>query len=1093
MKRKYLSIATALALSLLIGGGKVSATENSASMPAPAETMQQNVGTLTGTVTDSDGEPLIGASVIVAGSKTGGSTDIDGKFSITNVKVGSKVTISYIGYAPVTQTWDGSVLNVILKESTSTLDEVVVVGYGVQKKVNLTGAVSQVKGEELSMRPVADAAQMLQGLVPGLTVTSGNAGRPGGSASLQLRGQGNLSGTGSPYVLVDGVEMSLSDVNPNDIESVSVLKDAGASAIYGARAAYGVILVTTKRGEEGKTRISYQGTVGWNAPTKLPEMLDGYEFATMWNHAARNAGVGRLYSDEKLELLRQFRDDPSSVDPWQEVKGFSWMNPQFENSESGIGNTDYFDLHYKNWAFKQNHNISASGGGKRAQYYLSLGYYDEDGILRYADMGYTRYNFGANIRSEITKWLRLRANTKLMHSDTDTPFGSGGLSEGFYHSLARFRPTVHYKDMNGNFTELTMIPYLQSGTYTKTKRDRMNITVGAEVEPVKDWKINFDYTYRYVGLEYESLNVAPDIIASDGESTSKGVRGELGVRTDGMYQRQNAVTRYQTFNIYTDYHLTLAEKHNFSIMAGYQSEENRYSYLSAYNTGLFSTANPGVNIAADSPVVGDTRQHWATRGWYGRFNYDFDGKYLLEVNMRYDGSSRFSKDNRWGYFPSVSLGWNIARENFWESLRPTVNLLKLRASWGRMGNQAGAGLYTFASTMGIATKGNYWFGDVREGYIGAPGVVSPDVTWEKVESKNIGLDFGLFNNALTGTFEIFQRDTKDMLGRAYEYPDYFGAAAPTANNANMRNRGWELQINYNGRIGKDIMYSVGGSISDANAVVTDYSGYDLSDEETRKGINPVSSWYPGRPVGDIWGYRSGGLIQTQEEADAYNRDMDLTFLNGGVWTPGDQKYLDLDNNGRIDQGEQNLDDMGDLTVIGNTLPRYQFTINGMISWKGLSLSVMFQGVGKRDWNPGTQPYFWGWGSYAQATFFKQHTDYWTEDNPGAYYPKPYLHTAGGIGIYQHRNMQTSDRYIQNAAYIRLKNLTVAYDLPKAIINHVGLQGVRVFFTGENLWTGTKLAKMYDPEGVFTGASYGGEAGKNYPMNKVLSVGLTVNL
>ncbi len=1062
-------------------------------MPATAEAMQQNVGTLSGTITDSDGEPLVGASVIVAGSKTGASTDVDGKFQITNVKVGSKVTVSYVGYSPVTQTWDGKPLNIMLKENTSMLDEVVVVGYGTQKKVNLTGAVSQVKGEELSMRPVADAAQMLQGLVPGLTVTNSNSGRPGGSATLQLRGQGNLSGSGTPYILVDGVEMDLSDVNPNDIESVSVLKDAGASAIYGARAAYGVVLVTTKRGEEGKTRISYQGTVGWNAPTKLPEMLDGYEFAKMWNHAATNAGVSRLYSDEKLELLRQFRDNPSSVDPWQEVTGFSWMNPQFENSESGIGNTDYFDLHYKDWAFKQNHNISASGGGKRAQYYLSLGYYDEDGILRYADMGYTRYNFGANIRSEITNWLRVRANTKFMHSDTDTPFGTGGLSEGFYHSLARFRPTVHYKDMNGNFTELTMIPYLQSGTYTKTKRDRIAITFGAEVEPVKDWKINFDYTYRYMGMEYEALNVAPDIIASDGESTSKGVRGEIGVVTDGQYLRQNAVTRYQNFNIYTDYQITVAEKNNFQIMAGFQSEENRYSYLQNYVRGLYSFANPGLNIASGDVTASESRTSWATRGFYGRFNYDFDGKYLLEVDMRYDGTSRFSKDKRWGYFPSVSLGWNIARENFWESLRPTVNQLKLRASWGRMGNQAGASLYTFASTMGITTKGNYWFGDTREGYINAPGVVSADVTWEKVESKNLGLDFGLFNNALTGTFEVFQRDTKDMLGQAYTYPDYFGASAPTANNANMRNRGWELQINYNGHIGKDIRYSVGGSISDADAVVTEYAGMDINDPETRAGLNPSTSWYPGRSVGEIWGYRSGGLIQSQEEADAYNNNMDLSFLNGGVWTPGDQKYLDLNGDGKINKGTQTIDDMGDYTVIGSTLPRYQFTINGMINWKGITLSVMFQGVGKRDWNPGTAPYFWGWGSYAQATFFTQHTDYWTEDNPGAYYPKPYLHTAGGIGIYQNRNMQTSDRYLQNAAYIRLKNLTVAYDLPKHIINPVGLQGVRVFFTGENLWTGTKLAKMFDPEAIFTSNGYTSEGGKNYPMNKVLSVGLTVNL
>lgn len=1071
--------------------GTASATAADGQSEVPQAT-QQNASKCQGTVVDADGEPLIGATVAVIGTNTVAPTNIDGQFNFNNVKKGAKLRITYIGCDPVEVVWNGTPLSVVMKSTSTSLDEVVVVGYGVQKKINLTGAVSQVKGDQITMHPVADAAQMLQGLVPGLYVSNGNAGRPGGSASLQLRGQGNLSGTGTPYVLVDGVEMSLSDVNPADIESISVLKDAGASAIYGARAAYGVILVTTKRGEEGKTRISYNGSVGWNAPTKLPNMLDGYEFAKFWNEGCSNAGTSRFYSDAKLELLRQFRDDPSSVDPWQELSSNALMNPAFENSESGIGNTDYFDLHYKDWAFKQSHNISASGGGKRAQYYLSLGYYGEDGILRYADMGYDRYNVAANIKSEINDWLRVKANAKLMHSVTDTPFGTGGLSEGFYHSLARFRPTVHYLDPNGNFTELTMIPYLQSGTYTQSKRDRYNITVGAEIEPIKKWRTNVEYTYRYVGYDYDALNVAPDIFAADGVTTTKGVRGELAVQEDGMYYRQNTVTRYQNFNVNTGYSLTLDDVHNMSILAGYQSEENRYQSLSAYVTGLYSAATPGINLGSSDITAGDTRQSWATRGFYGRFNYDYDGRYLLEVNMRYDGTSRFARDNRWGYFPSVSLGWNIAREKFWESLVSKVNTLKLRASWGRMGNQAGAGLYTFASTMGVASKGNYWFGDTREGYIGAPGVIDPSVTWEKVESKNLGLDFGLFSNALTGSFEIFQRDTKDMLGPGYSFPDYFGASAPQSNNANMRNRGWELNINYNGRIGRDINYSIGGSISDATAKVTSYANLDINDPETRKSTNPVSNWYPGRPVGDIWGYESDGLIQSQEEADAYN-SLDLSYLNGGKWTPGDVKYVDLNGDGKIDRGDNNLDNMGDYKVIGNTTPRYQFTINGAINYKGIGLSMMFQGVGKRDWSPGTQPYFWGWGSYAQATFFEEHLDYWTEENTGAYYPKPYLHTAGGIGVYQRRNMQTSSRYVQNAAYIRLKNVTVSYDLPKSILNQIGLQKVQVFFTGENLWTGTKLAKMYDPEGVFTGASYGGEAGKNYPMNKVLSVGLNVNL
>ena len=385
----------------------------------------QQTGTCSGTVKDATGEPVIGASVVIKGTTTGTITDFDGNFSLPDAKRGAVIQISFVGYEAMEMTWNGGPLNIILKDDTQALEEVVVVGYGVQKKVNLTGAVASVKGEALEHRPVADATQSLQGLVPGLLVSNSDAGRPGASGSLTLRGQGNLSGSSAPYILVDGVEMSLSDVNPSDIESISVLKDAASAAIYGARAAYGVILVTTKKGQEGKMRVNYQGTVGWSAPTVLPDMVDSYTFAQYWNDGVRNAGSTRLYSDEKLAMYKQFCEDPTGMDPWFELAPNASMNPAFENSESGLGNVDYFDLHYKDWAFKQNHNVSLSGGGKAAQYYISGGFYNEDGILRYADMDYSRYNFTANVNSQITKWLKLKVSTKFMHSDTNTPFGDG--------------------------------------------------------------------------------------------------------------------------------------------------------------------------------------------------------------------------------------------------------------------------------------------------------------------------------------------------------------------------------------------------------------------------------------------------------------------------------------------------------------------------------------------------------------------------------------------------------------------------------------------------------------------------------------------
>ncbi len=583
--------------------------------------------TITGVVTDASQDPVIGASVLVQGTTNGTITDVDGKFQLSNVSAKGTLLISYIGYKSQALPVNGKTsFTVVLAEDTETLDEVVVVGYGVQKKVNLTGAVASVKGDALERRPVVDATQSLQGMVPGLLVNNSSAGRPGASGTLTLRGQGNLANTANPYVLVDGVEMSLSDVNPNDIENISVLKDAAACAIYGARAAYGVILVTTKKGAEGKMRVNYQGTVGWSTPTVLPDMVDSYQFAKYWNDGVSNAGSPRLYSQEKLDLLQKFVNDPSSVDPWFELPANASMNPAFENSESGVGNTNYFDLHYKDWAFKQNHNLSLSGGGKKAQYYISGGYYNEDGILRYADIGYSRYNFTANITSQMTKWLKLKVNTKFMHSDSKTPFGDGGLSEGFYHSLARFRPTVHSVDPNGHFTELTMIPYLQSGTYTDTQRDRMNITAGLEIQPLKNWFIFADYTYKLMNVEYEALNVAPMIYGADGVSTSKGVRSELGVYPDGKFTRSYGKTRYQSINLYTNYLFTLAEKHNFTVMAGYQEEDSNYSYMKNSITGLYSTSNPNVGMGTGDKVVVDTRNGWATRGFFGRINYDYDGR-----------------------------------------------------------------------------------------------------------------------------------------------------------------------------------------------------------------------------------------------------------------------------------------------------------------------------------------------------------------------------------------------------------------------------------------------------------------------------------
>lgn len=1039
---------------------------------------------IAGVIKDIAGEAIIGATVVEKGNTANGTiTDVDGNFSL-EVPENAVLQISYVGYIVQEIATKGkSKIDIVLQEDTKTLEEVVVVGYGTQKKVNLTGSVAMVDGEELTKRPVVNVTQSLQGVIPGLTASiPGAGGTPGRSFSLQIRGQGNLSGSDSPYVLVDGVEMSLADVNPNDIASISVLKDAAAAAVYGARAAYGVILITTKKGEAGKMRVSYQGTTGWSSAVNLPKMVNGYEFAKFFNEGNRNAGVTPQYTDAQLEQLKMFVENPGSVNSWPGVKANNSMSTIFENNSRGVGSTDWFKFHYKDYAFKQNHNISFTGGNQLAQFYVSGGYYDEDGLLRYADINYRRFNFNASLSSQLTEWLKFTLNMKHAHGEMNTPFGSGALDEGmFYHGLARFRATVSPYDLNGNFSELSLVPYLQSGTNAKTMNGNTVISGGFELEPLKKWKIFLDYTYRKGTTDYEAIATPATFYGIDGTSYKQNTRSELGIPDASSYLRSMASSGYHMINLYNNYAFSLTDKHNFLVMGGYQEEKSDYKMLQGHVVGLISTTNPGINLATGDKNPSERRYGWATRGFFGRLNYDYEGKYLLEFNGRYDGSSRFVASNRWGWFPSVSAGWNIAHEEFMQPAQHLLNSLKLRASYGRLGNQSGAGLYTFAETMGTSTQGNWYFADGRNMIIWGPGTSDPNVTWEKVENKNIGVDFGLIDNRLTGSLDLFERVTRDMLGPSEDVADMFGASVPNTNNAVMRGRGWEITLNFRGRIGNDVNYSVGAMLTDAQSKVLEYCNPTFT--------NPAESWYEGRKVGEIWGYRASGLIQTQAEADAYNEQFDTSYLTGRAFEPGDLKFVDLNGDKKINRGTNDLDDMGDMTIIGNSTPRYQYSLSGFISYKNFSVNVLFQGVGKRDYNPAGSNYFSGAGPFAQVTVFKEHLDYWREDNPHAYFPKPYISGAGNNKTFSTKTINTpSDHYLLNASYLRLKNLTLNYDLPQSLLQKVGLNKVSLFMTGENLFTLTHMIGFFDPELVFVS----GAGGKNYPLNRVYSLGLILN-
>ena len=1025
--------------------------------------------TVTGVILEeATSEPLAGAAVQVKDSQNGTIADADGRFSIS-VSPGQTLLISYIGLIPQEILVKEGMKDLTIKMLSDAVDinEVVVVGYGVQKKVNLTGSVSSVKGDVLERRPVADAVQSLQGMVPGLLVSNSDGGRPGGTGTLTLRGQGNLDNNAAPYVLVDGVEMSLTDVNPSDIENISVLKDAAACAIYGARAAYGVILVTTKKGEEGKMRINYQGTVGWSTPTVLPDMVNSYDFAQYWNAGVTNAGSPRLYSDEKLALLQQYINDPSSVDPWFELPANSNMNPAFENSESGVGNVNYFDLHYKNWAFKQNHNISLSGGGKAAQYYISGGYYSEDGILRYADMDYKRYNFAANVTSQLTSWMKLKVNTKFMHSDQNTPFGDGGISEGFYHSLARFRPTVSPVDPNGHFTELTMIPYLQSGTYTNTQRDNMNITAGLDIQPVKNWFIFFDYTYKLGNKEYEALNVSPLIYGADGVSTSKGVRSELGMSPDGKFTRSYDRTRYQSINLYTNYLFSLAEKHNFTVMAGFQEEDYNYSLMKNSITGLYSTSNPNVGMGTGDKTVIDTRNGWATRGFFGRINYSLKDRYLLEANLRYDGSSRFADGHRWGIFPSVSAGWRISEEDFWKnsSVSNIFDNLKVRASYGVLGNQ-NIGVYPYQQTYSLGQ--DYPFGNPAALQPGAAAGTynNPEITWEKTAITDIGLDFSLFNGRFTGTLDYFYKYTSDILAPV-EVSSIMGRGVGQSNIGAVSNKGIEVNLTYNGQIGRNFRFSISPNFTWVKNAVEKLANGATEEINNNRIV--------GQPIGIIYGYETDGLFVDQAEIDAAPEQL----VGKSSLKPGYVKYKDISGPDGVPDGK--VDAQYDRTVLGSTTPKFYYGLNLSASYKGLDFSALLQGLG------GHKRLI---GSYMAYAFYNggqiqrwQADNCWTEANPNKWAEYPRLETLN----MNNTNLQTSDYWVRNASFLRVKNVQIGYTFPKTWTKKIGMENVRVYVSGQNLLSFNSFYKGWDPENEIAT----GDGPSYYPINSIYSFGFNI--
>lgn len=1032
--------------------------------------------TVTGTVTSAqDNGAIPGVSVLIKGTTVGTTTDGDGRYTLSvSGNENGVLSFSFIGFETQEITLQGqSVIDVSLVEDITALDEVVIVGFGEQKKANLTGAVTSIDAEALRSRPLQNTAQMLQGVMPGLNIQSGGlGGELNGGLSINIRGTGTIGqgSSASPLILVDGVEANINSLNPQDIESITVLKDAAASAVYGSRASFGVVLITTKKGSAGKPAVNYNNNFRFTSPLGLPDMMDSHTFARYFNEAAINSGQSPVFSQEVLDRIVQYQN--GEIDYGTVPSGNKYAYYSGSHAD-----TDWFKEQYKSAAFSHDHNLSVSGGSDKVTYYASTNYLDQAGLSRHAGDHFNRYSLTGKINAAISDRVSFNLTNRFIREDYTKATHQGDL---FYHNIARRWPTVPVKDPNGYYTDPSEIVQLRDGGRTNDQTDQIFMQGQLVINPMDKWNIYIGGNYRVSNRNYHS-----DVLPAFGHDIN-GDPYPLSVYWNSagytsVYEFNNK-NDYYSSNIYSDYEFDLNESHNFKLMAGFNSELNKYRTIGASKNELISPSIPTLNTAiGENASVSGEYQHWATAGFFGRINYNFKERYLLELNGRYDGTSRFLREQRWNFFPSVSAGWNVANEEFW-NWDNIVQQFKLRASYGELGNQGTNNWYPFYQSMPIGTNnGNWLLNGEKTNTAYAPGLISTLMTWERVTSWNFGVDLALADHKLNINLDYFDRRTLDMVGPAPELPVILGTSVPMLNNADMRSYGFELEIGWRDNVG-DFNYNIRGVLSDDQQQITRYPN------ET----NNISNWYEGRMMGDIWGYRTVGIAKTDEEMIQHLSTADQTAL-GSNWQAGDIMYADLNGDGEINGGSGVLEDTGDRTILGNSTLRFRYGLDLSGSYGNFDVRIFLQGVGKRDWMP-NGPYFWGAnGGQWQSAGFVEHLDFFRDEespmvqagvadvNLDPYYPRPYFSTG--------KNQNTQSRYVQSAAYLRVKNVQLGYTLPTDVSSAVGLSGVRFYVSGENLATFSKLSKVFDPESVGLG---GWNDGKTYPYSMVLSFGVNVN-
>ena len=1076
---------------------------------------QQQISKVTGKVVDTKGEPIIGANVVVKGTTNGTITDFDGNFSI-EAPANAVLQVSYIGYVqqdvPVN---NRTSLQIAIKEDTQNLDEVVVVGYGSQKKVNLTGAVEQVTSDVFEGRPTANATQMLEGVVPNLNISLAD-GKPGRTADFNVRGAGSING-GSALVLIDGVEGDPSMLNPDDIESVSVLKDAAASAIYGARAPFGVVLITTKNAKEGKPQVVYSSSYNFQSPQNVPDVVsDGY----VWAQHFYDAYYGFNQSN------------PSGINKTQQFST-AWLEEYKRRHETGdfgtvisdgsIGTkgryvyypegTDWYDLLYKDRTFSHNQNLSISGSDGKFDYYLSGRFYKYNGLFDNDTQTdkYKTYNMRFKGGYQATPWLKISNNFEFSQNKYYNPItyseGSGviwrNIADEAHPSSPMFNPdgTLTYCAV---YTVGDML-YGKSGITTTNEVFKNTASFNAKFLNDR-LRVNGDFTYKRTTYDKTKKQVRSPYARSvdaNGESIIEYISG-----TRSNIAETKRSNSYIATNLYAEFEDTLNEVHNFKIMGGWNYEKSQTKELYGYNDDLLTEDVENINLAlgTDNRKITSSWNAYQFGGAFFRLNYDFDNRYLLEVNGRYDGSSRFPDNERWAFFPSASAGWRISEEPWFNVESKYVSNAKLRFSWGSLGNAAGLSNYQYKQTLGISTS-SFILNGLRQNYMSSPAALPGSLTWETATTWDVGADLGFFDNRLTVSGDYYIRKTTDMIVKGPTVPDVFGASSPKGNYADMTTRGYEISLEWHDRFdlaGKPFNYSIKATLADYYSVIDKFNNanYTLS---TNANQSLAGNYYEGMRIGELWGYVSNGLWQDQASIDAaeagavaagqkYYNPLMQTSKTYKLY-PGDVKFEDLNGNGYIDRGKNTVDDPGDRKIIGNEEPRYiySFTLSG--DWNNIWFNAFFQGVGKQDWYPSNEAsVFWGQYNRPYNQMPTWHVDnYWTPENPDAYMPR----YAGYYRPFYSGHQNANTRYLQNVAYLRLKNLQIGYNLPTEWTKKVHLSKVGVYLSCENLFTWSPLYKRTKDINVSNiGTSdpdltTGSGDGYNYPMMKSISLGLNV--